>query len=77
MVPITRADGTVIGHYNPNTGQVTGAAAIGAGYTAANFTGGGAPGTPQGGMFGNNGIATGGMAGPVNQNAATGMLSRI
>jgi hypothetical protein len=51
----------------------------GYGYSAmpgGNFNGGqGAAGTVAGGQYGN--VQTGGMAGPVNRNDSTGMLSRI
>lgn len=72
-VAITRSDGTIIGYYNPNDGSTSSAAA----QNATAFGGGGAAGTPQGGQYGNNGVNTGGMAGPVNRNSSTGMLSRI
>lgn len=70
--PIMRADGTIIGYANPD-----GTSTSAAGANALGFSGGGAPGSPMGGQYGNNGVATGGMAGPVNRNSATGMLSRI
>lgn len=70
--PIMRADGTIIGYANPD-----GSSTSAAGANALGFSGGGAPGSPMGGQYGNNGVATGGMAGPVNRNSATGMLSRI